>query len=512
MGKKGDFYRKLRDGVFGQVFPEQRDRAAPTPESKPPSEAPRGERGVRAAPSSTPRFWQIGFDFGTCFCKLVYRDVVVDKARVYIPDVAGHAELPFLIPSGVSFDGRTLRASRDAAAHYVDGRLYHLKSALEQVALENYEAGVLQPFREVLSPWTPDRLASLVEASAIYLLGGILGDVRRQIRLQDVSSLPRSAAESYIAVNMALPVADAERPLVKNAYQAALQTAWCLADRLSGHPEIELAELTRLVEQTRNCTDPHVSEACFVYPEVFANIQVFVRSRASDPGVYLFSDTGAGTVDQCIFHFIRDDGNPHTLYHPGPLKNDALHAAMMGWIRLGRTYLRAYSAFVLPLGSAEIERLAAGEVAAALRPQELEKWRKRKEGNSDHPRLRAARQQIRRELRDATEETLRAAGRKGWRPEELGPIRIVFGGGGHCRDPYAKAVRGSNPEATVVGLPLPPDLDLRGNRERWMSRLAVAYGLSFQEQELADFTYPNDLPDRPNVARKIRSWERPRNA
>ena len=101
----------------------------------------------------------------------------------------------------------------------------------------------------------------------------------------------------------------------------------------------------------------------------------------------------------------------------------------------------------------------------------------------------------------------------------------MFGGGGHCNDPYAQAVmtavrkdaatnprRRSDREAEVVGLPLPPDLDLRGGKERWMSRLAVAYGLSFQKEELAEFTYPKELRDRPVVRRETRSWERPRNA
>ena len=515
MGKKGEFYRKLRDSIFGGEVIEQKDRAAPAPETKLPNEAPRGEREAQEGP---PRLWQIGLDFGTCFCKVVCRDLINDKATVYIPNGAAHGDLPFLIPSGVSFDGRSLRASRETDAHYVDGRLCHLKLALEQVALGNYGAEVLQPFHEVLGSRDPDRLASLVRAGTVYLLGGILGDVRREIRLEDPSGSCGAAAENHIMVNMAIPVADAQIDVVWGAYQTALQTAWVLADKLAGHPEMELARLTRLMEQARGSTEPSVSKACkacYVYPEVFANIQVFARSRASESGVYLFSDTGAGTVDQCVFHFIRHDGNPHTMYYPGSLRNDARYSAMLDWVRQGQNYLRAYSAFVLRLGSAEIERVAAGEVPADRRPQELERWRRLKEANSPDPRLGKARQKVGRDLKSATQESLRDAKRKGCTPEQLGPIRIVFGGGGHCRVPYAEAVRDSCPGADVVGLPLPRDLDLRGGRERWMSRLAVAYGLSFPKQELAKFTYPNELrappPPRP-IRREVSRRERPRDA
>ena len=497
MGNRGEFYRKLRDKVFGWVRPGQKERVAPIEQAERPRKAPSGEAGIRAIPSSTLESWQIGFDFGTCFCKVAYRDVVVDKARVYIPDAQEHGELPFLIPSAVAFDGRMLRPSREIAAHYVDGRLCHLKLALEQVALGNYGAAVLQPFREVLSPRTADDLASFVKASTIYLLGGILGNVRRQILRHGLSSSSGPAPESHASVNMAIPVADAQRPIVRDAYHASLQTAWGLADTLAGHPAMELLELTRLIERTRSSMNPRVCGACFVYPEVFASIQVFVRSRSSLPGFYLFSDTGAGTVDQCICHFIRHDANPHTMYYPGPMKDNARYDAMLECIRKGQNYLRAYSAAVLPLGSAQIESLAAGQVPRDRRPRELERWRRLKESNSNDPRLQEARQQIARKLKDATHETVLAARCKGWRTAELGPIRIVFGGGGHCRDPYANAVRASIPGAKEVGLPHPSDLDLRGEKERWMTRLAVAYGLSFQKEELAKFTYPDELRDRP---------------
>ena len=47
----------------------------------------------------------------------------------------------------------------------------------------------------------------------------------------------------------------------------------------------------------------------------------------------------------------------------------------------------------------------------------------------------------------------------------------------------------------VVGLPIPNDLEIDGQKRRWMSRLSVAYGLSFVRADLADNIYPKDLRD-----------------
>jgi len=59
----------------------------------------------------------------------------------------------------------------------------------------------------------------------------------------------------------------------------------------------------------------------------------------------------------------------------------------------------------------------------------------------------------------------------------------------------------------VVGLPLPHDLELKDTETRWMRRLSVAYGLSFEKSELAGFTYPKDIstpaPDQIWPRRKI---------
>jgi hypothetical protein len=127
----------------------------------------------------------------------------------------------------------------------------------------------------------------------------VLGTVRHQVkeRLPDFCEHPKD----YMAVNLAVPVGDVERAEVNRLYQRILHEAWTLADQLYGHSSIALEELDYLRRENHVTKDPSISQACFIYPEVSANVQGFVRSRASSNGMYLFSDTGAATVDRSVF-------------------------------------------------------------------------------------------------------------------------------------------------------------------------------------------------------------------
>lgn len=246
--------------------------------------------------------------------------------------------------------------------------------------------------------------------------------------------------------------------------------AWSLADDLSGHPPIHLTELESLRKKNQAKQHRFAGEACFIYPEVSANVQGFVRSRVSSPGIYLFSDTGGGTVDQSVFIFMRQDQGEHLTYLTGR---------------------------VLPLGSSHIEHRAAKSCGNADWLS-LESWRERKERGETDYELREAKEWIANELNRGTEATLALAKQKLFVKDQLNYIRIIFGGGGHCEHPYKNAVmRPFSGELfhqslapDIVGLPFPRDLD--PHETRWMRRLNVAYGLSFEKSELAPFTYPKD--------------------
>jgi hypothetical protein len=419
-----------------------------------------------------PYFIQIGFDFGTSFSKCICRDMMTNKAWVHIPSKSQDQELPFLIPSALLLENNKISHVKDAGVHYPEKGLYNLKNVLVLAANGNTDHPLLVPYRNAVRLKAPNQLLGFLAACAVYFLAGALGEVREKIRerFSGFGSLP----EDYISINLAIPVEDAQQPRVNKLYQRILWEAWGLSDQLARHPHLHLAEFQSLRKKNWENID-QFKEDCFIYPEVSANVQGFVRSRVSSPGIYLVSDTGGGTVDQSIFIFMRQDYQEHLTY------------------LVGR---------VLPLGSSNIERIAA-EKCGKTDCETLEHWRIKKERGEDAPELREAHSWIYNQLGRGSEGTLALAKRKLFVKEQLNDIRVIFGGGGHREYPYEKAVmqpfsgqlfrKALSPD--IIGLPVPKDLDLNGHEIHWMRRLNVAYGLSFEKSELAPFTYPNELND-----------------
>jgi len=215
------------------------------------------------------------------------------------------------------------------------------------MALGQYDNSILNSYRKLFGSIENADLFKIVESCAVYLLAGILGEVKSNVKKQFKGF--GSDEQDYMAVNLAVPIGEVEHNEVNKLFHRVLTDAWSLADALVCHPTIDLNELESLrVDQKLNRNEL-LEESCFIYPEVSANVQGFVRSRLSGEGIYLFSDTGASTIDQSIFIFRRPD------------KTETL------------TYLCGR---VLPLGSGQIELLAAEATGQTNRIQ-LEDLRKK---------------------------------------------------------------------------------------------------------------------------------------
>lgn len=475
MSRLKNVFRGLKERLFGK---QQEELPLKTPPPKQ-SDAIVTQKVEGTPPCISrldPYFVQIGFDFGTAFSKCICRDVMTNKAWIFMPKGSEGMELPFLIPSTLFVKNGRLGHLNNAVTGYHANGLYHLKHALEKVALREWSDPVLSQYQMILGESDVNILGSYIQICTVYYLAGVLGEVREQIKRR----LPGfgSHQDDYVAINLALPVADAERPPVNQLYHHVLCDAWDLADCLNGHPTLTIGEVEKLVNEISKDKFPFTSEACFVYPETSANVQGFVRSRASSPGIYLFSDTGAGTVDQSVFIFLRRNALEHLTYLYGS---------------------------VIPFGSSLIERRAAS-ITGSIDWKALEMWREKKERGENEVPLSQARQSIHEELSQATQRTLFKSKHKLNVKEQLDEIRLIFGGGGHCEHPYKKAVMqpfsgalfrtALSPE--VVGMPVPIDLELEANHTRWMRRLSVAYGLSFEKSELTNFTYPVEVePPKP---------------
>ncbi len=434
---------------------------------------------------------QIGLDFGTAFSKCICRDITKDKAWIYIPPSFNNYDFPFLIPSLLVLNNSMLQHVQDQNIHYPEKGLYHLKQAMVAIALGRDQDPVLEPYKHAMQESNKTDLPGLVESCAVYLFAITLGMVKEDIRkrLPGFGDHP----EDYLAVNIAVPVAEAQEKEVADFFGNVVCEALSLVDELKEkYPAIKLEELIRIRKNNQQSQSPAIREACYIYPEVSANVQGFVRSRVASPDIYLFSDTGAGTVDQSTFIFYHESDNTE---------------------RLNFLYGQ-----VLPLGAGRIDFLAA-ESSGKLDPCHLEAIRQKREQGSKDQAILQAKNNVGEDLKKGTVKTLAQTKGKMINQDNIHEIKVIFGGGGHCEHPYERCVVREpfshslfrEPIAPpVVGLPIPPDLTFDGQNEstqrRWMRRLNVAYGLSFLKDDLVSFTYPKDIeaPDPEEIWPRIR--------
>ena len=478
------FFEKLGKKLFGK-----QSTASPIRSTE--CDAPQTRRNAKLTPSSTrkqrtrprePYFVQVGFDFGTSFSKCVCRDIILDKAWVYTPKSGAGKQMPFLIHNSVKFDGSCLSYQANPTGSYKHNCLTHIKMALQKIGLDDLNNGILEPFKNMLPRNSVVDLSDFVELCAVYLLAGMFGDIKTDI----ASRYPGHCDDDYIAMNMAVPVADANHQRVNEVFDRVLRVAWTLADKIAGYPQLSLLQFAGAVEHDREESKSEVvREACFLYPEVSANVQGFVRSRNSPTGLYLFSDTGAGTVDQSVFLFARPDGRDQLTY---------LHAE------------------VLPLGSGHIEQRAAKHEGDTTWVN-LDRLRELKENGDNNSGLSKARKSIQSELHEGTIKSIAYSRDKLIVQNQMNQIKVIFGGGGHCKNPYESGVmsmykhglfrkdeienRKRKRDRFDVGMPTPKDLQLQSSQTYWMNRLSVAYGLSFEKHQLASFKLPHEV-ERPS--------------
>ena len=420
-----------------------------------------------------PYFIQIGFDFGTSYSKCICRDIMTNKAWVYIPGKFKNQELPFLIPSLIIFQGGRLTVAQEQGVHYPPNGLYHLKNALVKVANKEFTNPILIPYRKAIGESDNVKLSEFVENCVVFFLSATFREIRSHLmeKFPGFGSVPKD----YMAINLAIPVADAQNSSVAKLFNKLLNQAWEISQILPDRNSITLND----IEQLKNTVNGNIKSSqdgpCFIYPEVSANVQGFVRSRVSRAGTYLFSDTGASTVDQSIFIFSRHDNSECLTYLAGN---------------------------VLLLGSGQVEFLAA-QASGNVDWKTLESFRKLKEQGAGNSHLSKAKSKIRQALETGTTKSLATAKMKLPVRKQMSGIKVIFGGGGHCENPYATGVMtpfsgnmfAPPLEPDIISMPTPIDLKLNSNETRWMKRLSVAYGLSFERSELARFIYPKDIKD-----------------
>ncbi|MCH5276989.1 MAG: hypothetical protein J1E80_04045 [Desulfovibrionaceae bacterium] len=422
-----------------------------------------------------PYFFQIGFDFGTSSSKAIIRDINTNIAWIYTysNNITNNT---ILIPSIVIYQNGYFAQYKNIDTLYPKNGLYHLKIAAQKIANGITEDQVFSEYKKIAESSLPYPYTYFIELTCIYFLSSSFSDILMNIT-QKFPNYGQNQ-DDQIAINMAMPVSDISDNNVRILFERILNISWKISCKFKPFPKrISILRLNEMVvECQQNAIENSNDSLCHVYPEVSANMQAFIRSPASSPNdstIYFFNDTGAGTVDQCVFTYTRDNKK-----------------------------LNYFSDGVFLRGSSQIETIACGD---NINKDNLEFWRKKKEQGENSSTLTRAKYKITEELNIDTQKTLQ----KTLHCLRSGPgvtkmdtlkynIRFIFSGGGHTKFPYHYAVveaykdfMKTKTDPLITSMAIPQDLLIKGH-ELWIKRLYVAYGLSFLFEELAENSFPTD--------------------
>ena len=446
---------------------------------------------------------QIGFDFGTSYSKCVYRDLSTSQAHVFTFDIGNKKE--FLLSSTIIYKNGFFYFNEENQ-QYLEHGLWHLKIALANLMHNQFRSPTLLRIdQEVGLRSGTSEQSDFIRAACLFYISRALRVIQAHIRSQDKYQDFGTHEQDDMYVTMAIPVSDMKDEKIKEAFLDILKKAWCIAcqpgsiSSQASIQEMKSALLQTSIEKARSC---------HVYPEVSANIQPF-RTSSQSPGsssrIYLVTDVGSGTVDQCCF----------TLSAPNNADS-----------------INYFSAQVFELGAGAIERRCV-----ALGKGNREMWCQQKKKNADDWLLSQIKRGIAKELNHAvstrtlpqlTGQLHKSKAIYGIAPSgydkyflknkdyDITPensvrrlLHLIFTGGGDMKNPYHTSViealrsqfgdprkdDGTSAKALwedrVIQINTPSDLILPKGCKHWMKRLYVAYGLSYKYEELPNHWYPS---------------------
>jgi hypothetical protein len=251
--------------------------------------------------------------------------------------------------------------------------------------------------------------------------------------------------------------------------------------RLSQEERVSVDRASKLLESTDASSDGWGLDRLGIVPEFAAQIAGYVKSPQRTDGLYVLADVGAGTLDVACFRIMRiplttQDTFPVFASEVQPLgahylmqtREHALGRPMTGW----------NSTRKVP---------SASEVAAALRVPLNTVL------DSDREFEKLVSQTVHRVLTATRHEKERNA------PEWTSEMPVFFAGGGASLEPYRRGV--AKAFSMLGGLKHSPrSLPIsRGTEavfeidDEASSRMSVAYGLTYDADEIGEFVPPGKI-------------------
>lgn len=413
-----------------------------------------------------------GLDFGTAYTKCIVRDATVrDPGKAYPIAFNLQGGRSYLFPSVVVRSQSRFRSALNADIASSEGAIDYLKMRL-----------VAEVEGDRAATWRTTDCETSMQLVVAWFLSQVLADVGRECRLiwPDFGAHPDDA----FFVNCCVPIAYADGSKVDDALLKAL----CAANVAVGPAGIKPPTLKQ-IEAALNDTEKltQAREYCYTYPETSANLQSYLKSRARQPGLYLFLDVGAGTVDLSFFQLMKDEG--------------------------AEAPLRYYHAAVLDYGSSRLE-LKTVRIEPSLAIADVIEF---KEGRHSGPT-----EELVAAFNQACSEILKEVGKgvgdgvvvtegklhvdRQVQLRQMRSVKLMFAGGGFTANPYELAARFFqtarqwDTRAPINPLPQPDDIAWTDSVDPVeFSRLSVAYGLSFARYELDGQRFPGETKVNPET-------------
>lgn len=419
---------------------------------------------------------RIGLDYGTSFSKCVYRNLNTGNAYVASHKIDGRETC--LFSSAIIYENGFFHVNRHNN-QYPENGLFHIKMAVAQLGGQSSEKRALNTL--AASARLPnDQMVQnrFIRAACLFYLSRLIQQLMEIIktRLGDFGDYRQDA----MFVNMAIPVSGLADKNISNVFLDILKRAVKMA-KIGG-----LKEFSSLKSMEAALDEPIAQDAeTHVYPEISASIHAFRESTnaaINSTNIYLASDIGAGTVDQCTFTCTSRNGRGKNNY---------------------------FSAHVFPLGSSLIDMEIARDKEVSL-----ERIVELKESGRSGQLPANVLQRISDLLSHSTlSTTLVDLKNHLYNSNGVNPYQsirdnlyLIFSGGGYLEHPYFTGVQsalwqhhklnaGIAWEDRINTMSTPPDLNL--DDPSWMPRLYVAYGLADEFDNLAQSMFPDQTAISP---------------
>jgi hypothetical protein len=422
----------------------------------------------------------IGFDLGTAWTKVVIQDTARRKAFAIPFKEYGSSNNPFLLPTkiGHSHGHLTLCKSNDP---------HQLCKDLKISLIENHDHTLKivqdQEYKVTSSELNATFVALVLRYVRCFFMKNQAGIYKNnRLRWQ---------------LNLGIPVKNYDDTAIRDAFHQAALAGWWLS---SQRGEIKIQSAKEAMQKIQDPDFmPGINRAFInVIPEVAAEVAGYAHSDLREEGLHLLIDIGATTLDVSTFVLDSNDGEDGYKFLTAEIGR--FGAYELHWSRR-EAFKRFMATWVSKVDGIAETLEPIPESCNAYLPSATDI------PNFDNDFIDKAAVPITRVVARTKRDRLPISPM--W---ENGLPLFLCGGGSQAKFYSEKLVyKVSNSLNNIIWngfrakeIPKPANLEADGLRSHEYHRLAVAYGLSFQYEDIGNIVPPSDIG---NIPRQCpRSW------